>query len=753
MLSFLPCVRRHRPGATRLKPLGAATLLLVSGHAFTQTPAGSTALSSDATPTGAALPTVTVTAPRESDTVTEGTGLYTSPAVQIGGKTPQSQRQVPQSVSVITQQRLAEQNLNTLDAALGQATGITVQNSLNRQATLFARGFLVNTAQVDGVTVALPTNNYGFDAPDLAIYDHVEVLRGSAGLLHGAGTPGAVVGLARKRPTAERQFQLATSYGSWRNARAVLDGSGPLNAEGTLRGRAVLVHEDREFFYDLAAHRKTQLYGVLEYRLSGGTRLTAGAVHQALDGVPLNGSNLPRYSDGSDLGLPRSTFLGAAWNREKGTLREVFAEVDHRFDNDWRLKVAATQSVSDTDAKIGFLLGAIDPVSKTGAFQRGNAVQAEVERKGLDAVLSGHVDAFGRRHEVVLGANTSLHRYDAEITNLYSTPYQPVDIFGYDPRAVPEPAMPSTTPGTNRQLTRQNGVFGTLRLKLADPVTVVVGARSSEWKFRQNNLKTGVLASEYRDSAVTPFAGLVVDLNRTWSAYASYADVFDVQNRFFFDGRQLPPTTGVNLETGLKGELLDGRLTASLAVFRIRRDNIAQRDTVNTGPTDCRGTYCYVTGGETESQGFEAEVNGSVRPGWNLFAGYTYNTTKYLADRMPNGLPSANQGQPLASYVPQHILRVWSSHQLAGDWRRWNLGVGVNAQSRYYRVLSGQMMEQRGYAVWNARVAYQLAPRWTASLQVNNLTDKRYYARLNLLDQGALYGEPRSFMLALRGAF
>lgn len=742
---------RHRRHAWPARAFASTLLAAACTPGQAQTPAPDQPASIAAQET--VLPDVTVTAPREPDTVTEGSGRYTSPAVRIGGKTPQALRQIPQSVSVMTQQRLEDQNLNTLDGALAQSTGITVNSSLNRSSSLFARGFLVNTVQVDGVTMALPTNNYGFDAPDLAVYDHVEVLRGSAGLLNGAGTPGAVIGLARKRPTAQRQFQAAASLGSWNNGRVVLDGAGPVNADGSLRARAVLVHEDRGFFYDLASHRKTLLYGVLEYDLGARTRVTAGATYQTLEGVPLNGSGLPRYSDGSDLKLPRKTFLGAAWNREQGSLHEAFAEAEHRFANDWKLKAAATQSLSRTDAKIGFLLGAINPATGTGAVQRGNAVDSDVERQGIDSVLSGHFNAFGQRHELVLGASTAEHRYRTDIVSLYNAPYMPVDIFSYDPRAVPEPVTPASLTGPNEQRTRQSGAFATLRLKLADPLTLVAGARSSHWRFRQHRLRTGATLSAYSDSAVTPFAGLVHDLDESWSVYVSYADVFEVQNRFAFGGAQLPPTTGANYEAGIKGELLDGRLTTSLALFQIRRKNIAQRDTVNTGPTDCNASYCYVTGGETESRGLEAEVNGALGAGWNLFAGYTFNTTRYVTDRLPNGQPSGNQGQPLASHIPRHILRVWTQRQLQGTLNRWSVGAGVSAQSPLYRILNGQRMAQAGYAVWNARIAYQASPRWTASVQVNNLTDKAYYAGLNLLDQGGFYGEPRSVVLALRGSF
>ncbi len=699
------------------------------------------------------LPMINVKGVSEISTVTEGSNSYTSPRLTVGSKIPQSIRQTPQSVSVITQQRLQDQNLTNLDAALGQSTGITVNNTSNRSSSLFARGFLVTNVQIDGVPLALPTNNYGFDTPDLAIYDHVEVLRGSAGLLNGAGTPGAVIGLTRKRPTLENQFNVNTTYGSWNNMRVEIDGSALLNADGSLRARGVVVQEDRDFFYDIAEQKKTLMYGVIEYDFSNQTRFTFGASHQDLTGVPMNGTNMPRYNDGANLKLPRSTFLGAAWNREEAENTELFGEMEHRFGSDWKLKTGATRTLSETDSKIGFLLGAIDPVTKSGSFQRGNAVKAEVERQGLDAVLSGSFEALGQRHEVVLGMNRSEHRYQSDIVSLYPAPYRPVDIFNYDPRAVPEPITPASTNGANEQNTIQTGVYGTLRLKIADPVSLILGARDSHWKFKQQNLMTNRVVSNYSDQAITPFAGLVVDLNKTWSAYASYADVFQVQNSFMFNGQRLEPITGVNYEVGLKGELFNNLLNTSFAIFHIDRKNVAQRDTINTSPTACNGLACYVAGGETQSQGFEAEVSGALTQNWNLFAGYTFNTTKYVRDRTITGAPSINEGEPLTAWVPEHIFRLWTTYQLPGELNKWSIGGGVNAQTSFYRVLNGNRMEQGGYALWNARAAYRIDENWTVAATLNNVFDKTYYSRFNLLDQGNMYGEPRNFMLSLRGKF
>jgi outer membrane receptor for ferric coprogen and ferric-rhodotorulic acid len=292
-------------------------------------------------------------------------------------------------------------------------------------------------------------------------------------------------------------------------------------------------------------------------------------------------------------------------------------------------------------------------------------------------------------------------------------------------------------------------------VKLSEPLTAIVGGRASEWEFRQRNVRSGAVASTYDDTAFTPYGGLVYDLNSTWSAYVSYAEIFQVQNSFEYDGDRLEPIVGATYEVGLKGELYDGRLNTSLALFRAIRDNVAQPDPVHSGPAQCNGQACYIAAGEQQSEGLELEVSGMLRPRWNLFAGYTYNTNEYVRDRTVTGAPSANQGQPLMSYTPEHIFRLWTNYALPGTAERFSIGGGVTAQTRFYRILNAGTvnMTQPGYELWSARLGYRISDSWSAALNGNNLLDEKYYSRMNLVDQGSVYGEPRNYMLSLQGRF
>ncbi|WZB74362.1 TonB-dependent receptor plug domain-containing protein [Achromobacter insuavis] len=141
-----------------------------------------------------------VTVQGEQVGVTEGSASYTAPSVTIGGKLPLSLREIPQSVSVITRQRIEDQNLASLEDAMAQTPGITIDLMGTAAVPQFySRGFQIEYFQYDGVP--MQTGGASWAQPDLFMFDHVE-LPGAAGLFNGAGQPGGVINLVRKRPRA-----------------------------------------------------------------------------------------------------------------------------------------------------------------------------------------------------------------------------------------------------------------------------------------------------------------------------------------------------------------------------------------------------------------------------------------------------------------------------------------------------------------------------------------------------------------------
>ncbi|MCQ9877985.1 Fe(3+)-pyochelin receptor FptA [Pseudomonas aeruginosa] len=665
----------------------------------------------------------------------ESTSATQPPGVTTLGKVPLKPRELPQSASVIDHERLEQQNLFSLDEAMQQATGVTVQPFQLLTTAYYVRGFKVDSFELDGVPALL--GNTASSPQDMAIYERVEILRGSNGLLHGTGNPAATVNLVRKRPQREFAASTTLSAGRWDRYRAEVDVGGPLSASGNVRGRAVAAYEDRDYFYDVADQGTRLLYGVTEFDLSPDTLLTVGAQYQHIDSIT-NMAGVPMAKDGSNLGLSRDTYLDVDWDRFKWDTYRAFGSLEQQLGGGWKGKVSAEYQEADSRLRYAGSFGAIDPQTGDGGQLTGAAYKFKSIQRSLDANLNGPVRLFGLTHELLGGVTYAQGETRQDTAPFLNLPNTPVNVYRWDPHGVPRPQIGQyTSPGTTT--TTQKGLYALGRIKLAEPLTLVVGGRESWWD-------QDTPATRFKPGRqFTPYGGLIWDFARDWSWYVSYAEVYQPQaDRQTWNSEPLSPVEGKTYETGIKGELADGRLNLSLAAFRIDLENNPQEDPDHPGPPN---NPFYISGGKVRSQGFELEGTGYLTPYWSLSAGYTYTSTEYLKDSQNDS------GTRYSTFTPRHLLRLWSNYDLPWQDRRWSVGGGLQAQSDYSVDYRGVSMRQGGYALVNMRLGYKIDEHWTAAVNVNNLFDRTYYQSLSNPNWNNRYGEPRSFNVSLRGAF
>jgi len=698
----------------------------------------------------AMLATVTVRA-EAGAAATEHSQSYAAGAVTLF-KGAQLARGIPQPVTVVTRQLLDDRAQPDLHDVLQKTPGIAVDYTDSERVTYWSRGHQIDALQVDGLALSHGTSAALFVQPDTAVLDRVEILRGAAGLLRGAGHPSATVNLVRKRPTAQFQASAGLTLGAWNRRRLEADIAGPLGAAGALRGRLVAVADDKDFFQQARAERREVLYGAIEADLGPRTTVTASLQHTGLDATGAWGG-LPAGIDGAPLHLPRSTYLGTDWNRWNRHNQQAFAELEHRLDGGWALRLSAahTRLRSDAFKQTSFSsASATDPYLvnvNTAIYGAGASAQ-----NTADLAASGPFELFGRRHMLTVGADTLRVKTTGISGHWNVSPLYGVDLRTWNPyTSYPEPFYTEgngTAYTADSSRTHQHGLYATARLSLAGPLTAIAGGRASWWRH-------AVPANPARGYGVgrevTPYAGLVYVLSDTWSAYASYSEIFAPQNYKDAGGRILDPVRGEDFEAGLKGELPGGRLNATLAVFRIRNVGAA---VVDTRPTPACMPHestisCYRAGGSTRSEGWELEVAGEPRPGWQLMAGYTY--TRYRDDTAATAA-----ALPVRSSIdPRHAARLFARWRPGGPLQGWTLGGGARIQSGTRADLGGVTARQGGYALFDALVGYRVNATYTVQLNVNNLFDKVYYAKFapNSTYFNNYYGEPRNVMLSLRARF
>ncbi|WP_084513851.1 TonB-dependent siderophore receptor [Azovibrio restrictus] len=708
-------------------------LLQGSGIGYRFTDAGSVALIGAQSSRGNTLDEVLVTGQR----LGEGLG-YAGKTVSLG-KQELNPRQIPNSVSVLTRQQMDDQGMTEMTQAMQQMTGVNViaNDTLSNQYLI--RGYSPGV-MYDGVTSyngMTPSHQF-----DLALYERIEVLRGPAGLLRGVGEPGGVVNLVKKRPRDELAFSWSASAGSWNNYRVEGDLTGPLNEDKSLTGRLVVAAEDKDFFYDHTHSRKELAMGALRYRLTPQTTFDFSFASERQE-VKVPSSGLPMSSkiDGNGhyvkLDVPRSTFNAPDWGKMTYRTQETSFSAEHRLDGGWTAKASLNHRRIHANDKEAFTGSTLDTSTNLIDYWS-YRWEDDDTRDGIDIYANGPFSLLGREHNFLLGFNSERYNHKGKLA--WGPDYN--DVTWGDLDALPEPEIPYTS-GSESE-TRQHGFYSQLRISLADPLTLVLGGRTTTFKVKSRKIspspETAWADGAKADNEFTPYGGLLYDIAPGLTLYGSYADIFVPQTQLKADGGTLDPRVGRQLEVGAKGEFLDGRLAASLALFNLRDKNRAYRD--DRYPN----SYYYLNAGEVESKGWEVEVTGRPLQGLDLSAGYTRLETRYLKD-------ATNQGKSYSIQTPKNQLKLWGNYRfdsqspLAG----WSAGMGLQANSKAQssRGRRDQVVNS-GYVVVNSRIAWQINKTYSLSLQMNNLFDKKYYASVGQPHTYNFYGEPRNFMLTLK---
>ncbi|WP_430444513.1 MAG: TonB-dependent siderophore receptor [Pseudomonas piscis] len=687
--------------------------------------------------------------------VTEDSQSYTTGASASATGLNLSLRETPQTVTVVTRQQMDDQGATSIADTLRRAPGVSVQNYDSERWEFSSRGMPITNFQYDGVNATYDgVYDYGTTSTDMATFDRVEIIKGATGLMTGSGDPSATVNLIRKRPTKEFKASVTGTVGSWDNYRSEGDISGPLSETGKLRGRFVGVYQDRSSYLDHYQNTKDIAYGVLEADLTPDTLLTIGLDQQNTRSRGATWTGFPMYfGNGSRTHFSRSFNPATDWSRRDFKNQTLFTSVEQQLAHDWTLKVSYDRLRRQHDTLLGSASGGNpDQATGNGMFMYMGKFKGEQVQDNLDINLRGPFSLFGREHELIAGFMLMNAKQDIPV---HGSVYPPVGGSIYDWRGeFAKPDIPKI--GDNDILQRQTGAYLATRLKPSDDLAVILGTRVSDFKGIDNTRYFDPGQADARQryqqtGVVTPYAGLVYDLDERYSLYTSYTSIYQPQMSKGVDGKILDPVQGDSYEAGIKAEYLDGRVNASFAVFHTEQDNVAQL--VDGWGIDA--IYRPTKGATTK--GFEIEVAGELREGWNLSAGYSYNHTR-----------DANHdyvyGSVLQTTEPQQVARLFSTYRLPGAWERLTLGGGVNWQSQFFgkvyqpdpndTVNGGHdsRIAQDGYFLVDAMARYQFSQHLSSTLNVKNLFDKKYYTGIGNFGTG-FYGEPRSLQLATRWDF
>jgi iron complex outermembrane receptor protein len=584
------------------------------------------------------------------------TGYYV-PNTSVGTRTDTPLRDIPQSIQVVPQQVLEEQQVNTLNEAIKNVPGATqtAPNYIPGFAGFTIRGFSIGDFDQNVTRNGL---SYGIPAGASAIFANikqVEILRGPASVLFGAGAPGGIINIVTKQPLRDPFYELEATIGSYNLYGGEIDLTGPLNDPKTVLYRLNASYNYTETFIDFSEIEIPAVASALNFEIGSNTDLNVDLEYSQINqsypsGLPAIGTVLPNPNGE----IPRNRNLSEADSEYSPEVFRVGYDLEHRFSENWRLRNAFYYSYLHQKIR-GIRPSSLEPDLRTVQRQGGDR-DARERIFDLFTNMVGQFSTGAIEHQLLFGVDLRRSNFSNISPGFFRG--TPLDIFNpvYSSQTFEETFPPSD----DKVLTDSIGIYLQDQVTLADNFKLLLGGRFDAFKQTQEDFIDDTEESQ-SGNAFSPRVGIVYQPIEPISLYASYTRSFAPTIGTAADNESFEPGRGTQYEIGVKADIND-RLSTTLALYDLTRTNVTTTDPDNPD--------FQIQTGEQNSQGIELFISGEILPGWNVIAGYAYTNAKITED---NTFPVGNRLRNVA----ENTFNLWTSYELpAGSLQGLGLGLG-----------------------------------------------------------------------------
>ncbi|MFD0941121.1 TonB-dependent receptor [Pedobacter boryungensis] len=540
---------------------------------------------------------------------------------------------LPQSVQIIGNQVITDQQANRLSDVLKNVNGVAFGENRGSVSgeTFFARGYSLGTNNV--FKNGARANSGGM--PEASTLESVEVLKGSAALLYGGITGGAVVNLVTKKPKFEYGGEVAMRSGSYNLYKPTGDIYGPITKN--LAFRVIGTFEDAGSFRKSVNTKRTYVNPSLLYKISEKTDIL-------LQGDYLKSDYTPDFGIGSVdnkiVNIGRSTYLNApgAYNKTNTTSTQL--NVNHKFNDNWKLNVIASLQSYNRN-----YYSAERPFANAAGVAARNLTRSKTEEFTYNQQINinGNFKTGSITHTLLVGADADQSRVTS---NAFAYPggattYNYGNINLLNPNSFNNNAPLPTTTAISETFAPvyRMGTFVQDLVSLTEQFKVLAGVRytfqktprtvTTSFATGAKTLSNNIIGKSKVETAFSPKFALIYQPLKATSLYVSYANNFISNAGMDIYSAPLDPSIVDQYEAGIKNDLLDGKLSANITVYRIINNKFAQQALLKADGTPNGDTNVKELSGKTASDGIEFDLTGTIIKGLNFIAGYSYNFIRY----------------------------------------------------------------------------------------------------------------------------
>jgi len=639
-------------------------------------------------------------------------------------------KDLPQAVQIINAQVIADQQVNTLGDALKNANGIAIgTNRGSVGESFFARGMRMSDNDVlkNGATNNIDAN---IEASTL---ESVEILKGSAALLYGGVSGGAVVNLVTKKPKFELGSELSLRYGSWGRYKPMLDVYGPLSKR--IAFRLVSTGESAGSFRDYVKTKRAYMNPSLLYKLSEHT-----SINFMFDYLKANFT--PDFGIGTldgkiNKALSRSTYLNVPWAFNRTNSTNIQVSLDHSFSKDWKMSVLLSQHHYGRNY---YSSERIRPGVDSMAALTLRRMRWDETSRNQQVNITGRFTTARFTHQVLIGGDMDQATYKVYAYDIFGNPEQPtvptaeigaINVFKPDIESfgrIPEVSL--KTRSTTRVY--RYGAFVQDLIGITEKFKVLAGLRftyhftpaTDLWDYQAG--KTQPAALKFNDKAWSPKVAFIYQPLHDLSLYTSYTNSF-ISNKTAIDSNNVPlgPSLLDQYEIGVKKDLLQGKLSVNVTAYKILNHNLAQNIIKADGKVD---DLHKEFSGQTTNDGFELDINGDLCKGLHVIAGYSYSFNRFTKTNDEGMVEGVRIARSTANTANATVFYTVQSGQLKGlklggsafytgkRFAGWN-NTKVNILNN-----TNRLIPLSGYTTLDLSVGYSIG-KLKILVKVGNVTD------------------------------
>ena len=664
---------------------------------------------------------------REAITVSAPTMGYQVPVISSATKTSTPLRDVPQSVTVVTQELIRDQLMMSIGDVVRYVPGITAHQGENNRDQIIVRG---NSSSADFFVNGVRDDVQYYR--DIYNVDRVEALKGPNAMIFGRGGAGGVVNRVMKQAGFQPVREVTLQDGMYGNRRFSTDIDQPLGGKVAFRLNGMF--EDSDSFRDSVGLKR---YGVTPtVTIAPSARTTIALRYEHLHDTRVADRGIPSFQ-----GLPVDVDTGLFYgNPDASRVRSGVdlgsATVEHRVG---RVTIRNQTLFGDYDRFYqNFVPGAVTADRRQVSLSAYN--NATVRRNLFNQTDATYVAATGSiRHTLLAGAEvgrqlTDNFRNTGFFNNTATSLLVP---FGAPTITTPVTFRQNATDADNHLRTIVAAGYFQDQIELSSHVQVVAGVRVDHFDLQYHNNRNGDTLTR-PDNLVSPRAGLVVKPIPALSLYSSYSVSYLPSSGDQFSSlttitQQVEPERFQNYEVGAKWDVVPA-LSLSTAVYRLNR--------TNTRSIDPNDPTRIVQTGSQRTNGYELGLNGRIMPAWSVAGGYAYQ------DAFVTSATSAAQAGAHVGQVPHHALSLWNHYRFHP---RVGAGLGVLYRSNMFATIDNTVTLP-GYTRADAAAFFTLTKQVRLQANVENVFDKRYYLNADS-NTNISPGFPRTVRVGLTVAF